>query len=432
MITIFNAPLQSAEPLSTGQPGTPSRGEDVEVEFAALLDDTPEQSDQVVSDDGDRDPPLTMQTKEATEAERVIENALDGIEPRSDDLSLEATVASSKPVIEGQAHGDDTDVNPDQGAGGEGGEWPPAIMGNAASRLSQAEPVATVFPTAGSNQDLGEDSSVQDEPLIDAEGENSSEGRREAGGSDKEAGAKALLPRAEAEKAPAQRDASAVTTAQPAPRQEVINGASERAVGHQAAKAAEGKSGAAEVSETVILQAAGGKPSSAAPMSDAQVQARAAEQNFMDMVDRLNTPQAKAPEQIHKAPRPLPEFKSPLTASVAGQIQSHDVQDGKVTIRLRPHGMGIIEVEIARQLNGTSNVTLRVQNPLVLEALRAEAGAVSEIWADQGGVDLEMFNHKDGQNSQSEAAKKSSVTAEVTDEPETEEATHNALSGIII
>lgn len=88
-------------------------------------------------------------------------------------------------------------------------------------------------------------------------------------------------------------------------------------------------------------------------------------------------------------------FRSPLARSVATQLSGASLEEGSVTIRLRPQGMGVIEIEIARGAQGQMEIAMRVQNPMVLDALRTERSALSDLLAGSGArsdnLDLGLF-----------------------------------------
>lgn len=52
------------------------------------------------------------------------------------------------------------------------------------------------------------------------------------------------------------------------------------------------------------------------------------------------------------------------------QVKSVDVTPGRTTINLMPQGLGNIEIEVIAEKDVTSKVVVRVENPMVLQALR--------------------------------------------------------------
>lgn len=144
----------------------------------------------------------------------------------------------------------------------------------------------------------------------------------------------------------------------------------------------------------------------------------------------------EAPREAEARSRPAPAagFRSPLAANVASQLQGHDLRDGAVTIRLKPHGMGLIEVEIARNARGDNEVLLRVQNPMVLEALRGERQAMADILSGQGGLSMELFlpDQEKQRQEQKKASGASTGLAPEQGEPEPDQEPRYAGAGILI
>lgn len=69
---------------------------------------------------------------------------------------------------------------------------------------------------------------------------------------------------------------------------------------------------------------------------------------------------------------------------VSTQIRSAGVQDGVTRIALQPRGLGEIEVDMRRDDSGRLNVVLRVENPMVLAALRGDQARLAEILSASG------------------------------------------------
>lgn len=105
------------------------------------------------------------------------------------------------------------------------------------------------------------------------------------------------------------------------------------------------------------------------------------------------------PAAAAAAPAPAPAAPqrpaTPLVRAVAAQLADLPLEDGRVRLQLKPHGMGLIEVELIRDMAGRQEIAIRVQNPMVLEALRAERGAMQELLAGHGhgdGLQLDLFH----------------------------------------
>lgn len=96
----------------------------------------------------------------------------------------------------------------------------------------------------------------------------------------------------------------------------------------------------------------------------------------------------------------LPDEKpvaSPLVRNILDRMQELEVSEGKTRILLRPQGMGALEIDILRQADGRMHLAIRVENPLVLDALRNESGALSSFMGEKGfdlsngGPDLSSY-----------------------------------------
>lgn len=97
--------------------------------------------------------------------------------------------------------------------------------------------------------------------------------------------------------------------------------------------------------------------------------------------------------------RPTPESSapqrpsSPIVQKVAEQIAKVASESGTTIIRLKPYGMGTIEISVDRSKAGRLDVEMRVQNPMVLDAMRNERGAISHLFnagSGQAGGTLSM------------------------------------------
>lgn len=105
-------------------------------------------------------------------------------------------------------------------------------------------------------------------------------------------------------------------------------------------------------------------------------------------------------EMVRTVQEPQARMRSPVARAAADQIAAAlngaDPDQEKLVIRLKPQGMGIIEIEFAKDASGKTEVTMRVQNPLVLEALRSERGAIADILGPQArndALNLETFTN---------------------------------------
>lgn len=88
---------------------------------------------------------------------------------------------------------------------------------------------------------------------------------------------------------------------------------------------------------------------------------------------------------------------SPLVRNILDRMQDLEISEGKTRILLRPQGMGALEIDILRQADGRMHLAIRVENPLVLDALRNESGALSSFMGEKGfdlsngGPDLSSY-----------------------------------------
>ena len=98
----------------------------------------------------------------------------------------------------------------------------------------------------------------------------------------------------------------------------------------------------------------------------------------------------------------LPPPRSPLVQAALDRIFPLPAVAGETVVRLNPHGLGIIEVVLQDGRNGALDVALRVQNPLVLEAMRQERDAVAQTFsaaqgAAAGSLSMDLFHSGTGQ-----------------------------------
>nr|WP_325250172.1 hypothetical protein [Amylibacter sp.] len=131
-----------------------------------------------------------------------------------------------------------------------------------------------------------------------------------------------------------------------------------------------------------------------------------------------------APAEAQQPPAPQPS-KSPIVRQVMDQLVQYPTENGMATIRLKPHGMGVIEITVERTKEGSLTVDMRVQNPLVLEAMRNERAAISHLFQPTansagGTLSMDLFQSgtgRNGQDQQGQAAKDTpSGTAQNTSE----------------
>lgn len=114
------------------------------------------------------------------------------------------------------------------------------------------------------------------------------------------------------------------------------------------------------------------------------------------------TVQTTAAQQAIAAATALPPARSPLVQAALDRVLPLPAAAGETVVRLDPQGLGMIEVVVQENRHGTLDVTLRVQNPLVLDAMRQDRDAVAQALANaQGGaagsLSMDLFHAGTGQ-----------------------------------
>lgn len=119
-------------------------------------------------------------------------------------------------------------------------------------------------------------------------------------------------------------------------------------------------------------------PQTSAPAPDAGV-----EQAFSaEMPEIERTP----PEKTVTAPAPRAE-PSALQRNLLDRLSEVQLEEGRSRFLLRPRGLGVVEIDLTRLVDGRMQVVLRLENPMVLDGLRAEAGQLG-AWLEERGFDL--------------------------------------------
>lgn len=80
--------------------------------------------------------------------------------------------------------------------------------------------------------------------------------------------------------------------------------------------------------------------------------------------------------------------RAALTRHVAGQIRLPEEGESRTRVILRPDGLGAVEVDLRTDPSGRLSVLLRVENPAVLQALRADRDGLL-MSLEQSGLDLD-------------------------------------------
>jgi hypothetical protein len=94
--------------------------------------------------------------------------------------------------------------------------------------------------------------------------------------------------------------------------------------------------------------------------------------------------------------------RSPLVQAALDRILPLPSVAGETIVRLNPHGLGLIEVSVHERQDGGLDVALRVQNPMVLEAMRHERDAVAQAMSSaqgngSGSLSMDLFQSGTGQ-----------------------------------
>jgi hypothetical protein len=94
--------------------------------------------------------------------------------------------------------------------------------------------------------------------------------------------------------------------------------------------------------------------------------------------------------------------RSAIVPNVVERVAALPREVGETVIHLKPHGMGLIEVSIQQARDGGLDIVLRIQNPMVLEAMQAERQAVAQAIGGQGSaasgsLTMDLFQSGSGQ-----------------------------------
>ena len=93
---------------------------------------------------------------------------------------------------------------------------------------------------------------------------------------------------------------------------------------------------------------------------------------------------ARQPAPAAETARPEP---SALTRNVLERLEEVQLGDGITRILLRPRGMGVLEFDLSTMVDGRMRVAIRVENPMLLDALKADGGALGQF-LDERGFDM--------------------------------------------
>jgi hypothetical protein len=82
--------------------------------------------------------------------------------------------------------------------------------------------------------------------------------------------------------------------------------------------------------------------------------------------------------------------KHRFAEAITAQIKSVDVTQERTHIALNPRGLGSIDIEISQSADNTLKVTIRAENPVVLQALRDERNLLAQAIGFESGATLEF------------------------------------------
>lgn len=119
----------------------------------------------------------------------------------------------------------------------------------------------------------------------------------------------------------------------------------------------------------------------------------------------------------------------PLVRNVIERMQELDLEPGKTKIVLKPQGLGTLEIDLTQASDGQIQLIIRAENPIVLEALRQENGALSSLMGAKG-FDLAGGEAQLGQYQRPQKQQESS--AEEVVEAESDETQQLGVDGLNI
>lgn len=169
--------------------------------------------------------------------------------------------------------------------------------------------------------------------------------------------------------------------------------------------------------------------------------------NFNDLLPEgilheINGPQSAARDVTEAAAsartqgaRESAEPSSPLLRNVLDRLQELEQSEGRTRVLLRPQGLGILEIDVVRLADGRLQMSIRAENPLVLQSLEQDAGALSDFLGARGfdlaggGPDLGKYSRpEEGENSEGQAG---ALVDPGADAPEAQIASKSTGSGLV-
>ncbi|MFT6676440.1 MAG: hypothetical protein ACJAVM_002644 [Sulfitobacter sp.] len=115
----------------------------------------------------------------------------------------------------------------------------------------------------------------------------------------------------------------------------------------------------------------------------------------LQALDMTATAKATAPQEA-TAPKAPPK---PFAEALISQVKSVEVAEGRTTVNLHPRGLGAIEVEIVTDKDAATKVVLRIENPAVLQSLRAERDLLAQAIGVSDSSQFEFHEHQAGDQS---------------------------------
>lgn len=104
--------------------------------------------------------------------------------------------------------------------------------------------------------------------------------------------------------------------------------------------------------------------------------------------------EAVAPSEANMKPS-----VKPFSEAVMAQIKSVEAAQGRTTVNLIPRGLGNIEIEVLSENDATSKIVVRVENPVVLQALRDDRQVLAQTLGVSDSGLLDFQEHSAGEQS---------------------------------
>ncbi|MDF3414803.1 hypothetical protein HKX54_10090 [Sulfitobacter sp. M57] len=104
--------------------------------------------------------------------------------------------------------------------------------------------------------------------------------------------------------------------------------------------------------------------------------------------------EAAAPSEANMKP-PV----KPFSEAVMAQIKSVEAAQGRTTVNLIPRGLGNIEIEVLSENDATAKIVVRVENPVVLQALRDDRQVLAQTLGVSDSGLLDFQEHSAGEQS---------------------------------